>query len=445
MKYPGREGRQLEFKETLESYSNLIKTVVAFSNDIGGKILIRIENKTNEVIGLSEAEIDIYLERIPQAIFDAITPTCRPLVRVFSYLGKQLVEIVVSQGYSRPFYVNSLGLQKGTYIRVGAHTKLADSSFIEELARQGLGRSYDEEPVAPSEQVEFDVELLKELYHTTSPKNEQLLADKVLVVDRITSELKVSVSGVLFFAKNPLFYIPHSEILLTVHSGNEIGTKFKTKDFSGTLEAMLEFTMTEIEKELVVEQSVKGLTLETQKLEIPGNALREVLLNALIHRSYDIKDNIKVNIFSDRIVVFSPGNFPGPITDFLSGVSYARNPHLRQLARRKGLVEKRGLGFQILFSSLKANGNPAPLIEEKGLGVYVTLFRNRVTKEQILPDHLQALESLREQKLSFQTGEVAELLKVNRNTARKWLEEAYEKKIVRKTGKGRGAKWEWNV
>lgn len=68
-----REGRQLEYKEKLNSYNNLLKTVIAFSNDIGGKIVIGVADKTLATVGLSEDYLEKYLEEIPRAIFDAIT------------------------------------------------------------------------------------------------------------------------------------------------------------------------------------------------------------------------------------------------------------------------------------------------------------------------------------------------------------------------------------
>ncbi len=446
MKFPDREGRQLEFKESLESYSGLIKTVLAFLNDIGGRIIIGVEDKSQEIVGLSETEIERHLERIPQAVFDAVTPTCRPIVRVVRYNDNQVVEVLVHEGSVKPYFLTSMGILKGVFIRVGAHTKPANDEFIAELTRTGLGRSFDLEPVIPYDQVDWDLDLLKSCYGTTSPKNEVLVADRILVVDRVTSEIKVTVAGILFFAKDPKLYFPQAEILVTVYRGSEIADRFKSVDFSGPLEALLVQALNYIEKEIPVEQAVVGSRLKTLRHEVPLLALREALMNALIHRRYDIQESIKVTIFSDRIRIQSPGNFPGPITDFLSGVSYARNPHLRQLARKRGLVEKRGLGFHVLFSTSLKNNNPAPLIEELPMAVAVSLYRTQLKdRSSKLPTSLIPLSQLFENRQSFQTGEAAAILKVTANTARKWLTDAKEAGLLRSKGSGRTAKWEWVV
>lgn len=438
-----REGRQLEFKQELSSYAKVVKTVVAFSNDIGGRIIIGIEDGSRDVVGLNPELLEQHLERLPQAIYDSVTPACRPLVRVLEVAGKQLIEIVVTEGHAKPYYVSSMGVKKGAFLRVGAHTKLAENGLLKELVRSGLGRSFDEEPIVEQEKDVLDDKTLISFYGGV-PSIEQLLSDKVLVLDRITSEPKISLAGLVYFGKDTIRFLPQAEILLTIHPSVKVSGNFITHDISGTLEFSLDFIMSHLEKALVARQEVKGLRLETTEWEVPRSALREVLLNALIHRRYDISDAVKVSIFSDRVEVLSPGNFPGPISDFLSGISYSRNPHLRQLARKRGLVEKRGLGLRLIIESCKENHNPEPKIEEIGLSVLVTLYRTKVANEEnLIPDYLLPLWKMRKTLPDFQTGEAATILSVNRNTARVWLEELHKNGIVEKRGNGRGAKWVW--
>jgi predicted HTH transcriptional regulator len=128
----------------------------------------------------------------------------------------------------------------------------------------------------------------------------------------------------------------------------------------------------------------------------------------------------------------------------MSGVSYAQNPHLRQLARKRGLVEKRGLGFQMLMTSCRENNNPEPLIEELPMAVLVTLYRSqRKNLSHHLPTRLLPLLPLYERNQSFQTSEASALLKVSSNTARKWLFEAESEGLVKSKSQGRSAKWDW--
>ena len=441
------EERSLEYKENVSDYRSIIKTAVSFLNDIGGRIIIGVEDKTLKVTGLTQVDLENHIERIPQSLYDAISPTCRPIVRSMNIDGKQLIEISISAGTNKPYYITAEGKENGTFIRVGAHTKKANTLFIKELEREGLRKSFDSEPVLEFAKNITEEPLLASFYNTKTPTLEQLMADKVIVQEPLTSQAYLSIAGLIYFGHNPQDHLTGCEILLTKYPTNKKDSNiFLTKDFNGPLESLLEFVQAEISKDLVSEQEIKGLKLENLKYEIPPAAIRESLLNALIHRRYDLPEAIKVNIFSDRVEIMSPGNFPGPIIDFLSGVSYSRNPILRQLARKRGLVEKRGLGFGIIFNSCESNGNPKPKIEEKELSVIVTLYRSRerISVHQ-LPDKLKPLESLRTNRTSFQTSQATILLSVNRNTARSWLTELEENGVIKSTGHGRGAKWEWLV
>jgi ATP-dependent DNA helicase RecG len=436
-----REGRQLEYKEKLDDYQAIVRTAVAFLNDIGGRIIIGVRDRSLKITGLSVEEVDRHLERIPQALHDSISPFFRPEVRAIVFGKKTVLEVLVSPGQHKPYYVASLGKAQGVFIRVGAHTKRANSGLIAELERQGIGRHYDEEPLVAYDEEIGDPDLIKSFYHRSSPSQEHLLADKVMVVDRITSEPKLSVAGVIFFARSPERFMPQAEILFSRFGSGKAGAKLLTKDISGPLEVQLDLVLELLVKELAVEQVVRGARLETTKLEVPLAAIREVLLNALVHRRYDIQDAIKVSVYSDRVEVFSPGNFPGPITDFLGGVSYSRNPTLRQLARKRGLVEKRGLGFRTIFSACHENCNPEPLIEERELGVRVVLYRKRLAQKRILPEEYTALEPLLKCEEGFQTSEVAQVLGVSSNTARSVLKKLADDGLIKTFGKGRGAKW----
>jgi ATP-dependent DNA helicase RecG len=129
----------------------------------------------------------------------------------------------------------------------------------------------------------------------------------------------------------------------------------RTIDFSGPLPQLVTRVMEELKPHLVSKEKVIGIHRKAVEWVLPEIVLRESLLNALLHRKYSIMGAIKVAVFSDRIEIFSLGNFPGPvdINQLGNGVSYTRNPKLRQLARKAGLVEKRGMGFPIRAYSLK--------------------------------------------------------------------------------------------
>jgi ATP-dependent DNA helicase RecG len=111
--------------------------------------------------------------------------------------------------------------------------------------------------------------------------------------------------------------------------------------------------------------TIKGLR-RIEKLEIPEIAIREVLINALVHRNYTINAPIKIAIYDDRLEFFSPGLFPGPlnIENLEQGLTYIRNIVITEIFREAGVIEKLGSGFKSLFSSYRDSGLDSPTIVE---------------------------------------------------------------------------------
>ena len=103
-----------------------------------------------------------------------------------------------------------------------------------------------------------------------------------------------------------------------------------------------------------------------EKLEIPEIAIRETLLNAIVHRNYHIQAPVKIAIYDNRIEIFSPGDFPGPIntSNLLSGLTYIRNPGIGKIFRQAKYIEKLGSGFNNLFHSYENWGLKPPEVIE---------------------------------------------------------------------------------
>lgn len=142
-------------------------------------------------------------------------------------------------------------------------------------------------------------------------------------------------------------------------------------------------------------------------------AIREALLNALIHRRYSAVGPVKIALFDDRLEIFSPGNFPGPfnLNELGSGVSYHRNPTIASLTRRLGLVERRGLGFLHMLQSCRENNNPPPEIIEGSDFIKVILYKKA--------------------------------LNVSAGTARDRIRQLLAMGIVVEEGKGRATRYRW--
>lgn len=440
-----REGRQLEYKKEFSSYTSLYKAIVAFSNDIGGKIIVGVEDKTLLTLGLDEEQIEKYLEEIPRAIFDAISPYCMPQLSTRLVGEKVILEIDVVRGAKKPYFLKSEGMPKGVYIRVGAHNKRVSPELLEDLFREGKRLYWDEEVVEDLSFENLDQEALRSFYNANWTES-QLMADKVLVVSPRGEKLSTH-SSIIYFHSNPNTIIPQAELLFSQFEGITQEKIVKTVDLSAPLPALAEQCIQLLRPALTTRSTREYLILEVSEWEIPLVALREALMNALIHRQYTLPDAIKVALFDDRVEIFSPGNFPGPmnISELGNGISYSRNPNLRQLARKAGLVEKRGFGYKLIFDSCEQNHNPRPVVVEGPSYIKITLFRNNIEQDNvfIFPDKFLPLKPLALQQQSFQTSEAAALLKVSLGTARTRLKELVSAGWLTTGGKGRAAKYIW--
>lgn len=145
------ESKTLEFKENLPKNESIAKTVIAFSNTSGGKLIIGINDK-REIVGIDDKEIFEIQDKIASIIFDSCYPNILPEIYTLNLEGKILLVIEVSRGNLLPYYLKHHGKDNGTYVRLGATNRQASLEMIQELERQRVHQSFDE-------QIAFDVAL----------------------------------------------------------------------------------------------------------------------------------------------------------------------------------------------------------------------------------------------------------------------------------------------
>lgn len=178
-----REGRQIEYKVGFSNKKSIYHAVVAFSNDIGGKVVIGVEDKPLKVVGLSEDEIEYGLKELPMGVFDSISPVCMPLITTETIEGQQCLVIQVLPGQKKPYFIKGEGLPKGVYVRVGAYNMRATESLLEDMVRENQRRYWDQEltnlTVADLDQSQL------QSYYGQSWSDTQLRSDGVLLNKKI--------------------------------------------------------------------------------------------------------------------------------------------------------------------------------------------------------------------------------------------------------------------
>ena len=139
------ESENVEFKEEIPKKSEkYMKTVVAFANGNGGKLVFGVENAAWKVTGFSKEEIFEKMDAITNAIFDSCEPKITPSVGIMEVDGRAIIEADIMPGMSRPYYIKSQGILEGTYIRVSGTTRHAERYQVQELILEGTNRSFDQ-------------------------------------------------------------------------------------------------------------------------------------------------------------------------------------------------------------------------------------------------------------------------------------------------------------
>ena len=185
------------------------------------------------------------------------------------------------------------------------------------------------------------------------------------------------------FAKDPQQWLPNSTILLVRYAGSSAADRFIKQETRGTLPDQIRQAEAFLRDNIPSQVRVAGLTHQISP-EYPYEVVRELLINAVAHRDYNIQgDNVHVNLYSERLEVHSPGGLPGPVTlENLLEARFSRNAIVMQLLSDMGFVERLGYGLNRVVEALRKNGMRRPVFEETAGTFRVAIFRT----EEPAPD-----------------------------------------------------------
>ncbi len=442
-RYLERESKLLEFKSKLPQFHQLVKTCVAFSNGSGGKIIIGVDDKTHEVIGIDDEARNRIYDEFPNSLYDMTTPGLLAEIYEQSFDEKSVIIIDISSSNKKPVFIKKEGIPQGVYLRAGSSTRKATQDYVEELMRENKRIYFDEEAVQVSDYTEIlSQDLLKSVFEKVD--QEKLITEKIILPSVINARKHYStITGILFFCQTPEKYIPEAFIQCTKFSATEGRKIIQTEEIKGTLEHQIDICFQLIKSWLRRDYNVLEARLRG-KLLIPEIALREAIINAVIHRKYSIPGAIKIALYDNRLEIFSPGNFPGLMAPHHlgDGTTYLRNPHIARIARRLGLVEKLGTGIKLIFESFKKRGLQKPVFEEGADSVKVVFSFLPQKQDDVSEDEdlLRLFTHLKEVKLK----EVESFFSVSRNTATRKLNRLVKTGKIYRTGKGPGVKYMLN-
>lgn len=444
-RYPETESVLLEFKREIPKNEQILKTIIGFCNQKGGRLILGVD-KDRTIVGLPEDQINKLLESLDYSIYQACYPPIIPLVSTQVFGEKTVLIVAVSSGMSKPYFKKSEGMEKGTYIRVGRSTVHATPAMIEELKWQSHRIDFEKLPVYKATLDVLDNQLIQKfLDHRKNQASAKVTQDVLrsysLVVEE-HSELFPTNTGILNFGKSPQFFLPEAMIIVSHFRGIEGRDAIASIDCQGTLLNQFQQAHHFVLNRLSKSFSITGVVRD-EKLEIPEIAFREALINLLVHRNYHIQAPSKIAIYDDRLELFSPGGFSGPIEQdqLLQGLTYLRNPAICKIFREMGLVEKMGTGFINIFKSYESWGLEKPQIIEGANFIKCILprvFSRSHSAKETPEENVLALFYFQNE---ITTQDVVNKFSISRATAQRWLNVLMTKQLVERMGKTRNVRY----
>jgi ATP-dependent DNA helicase RecG len=361
--------------------SRLAATLVGMANANGGTVLLGIAPRSTQVQGVSDPEKVI--DRIFQAALLSDPPLVLPVPLQYSVGGKpplKVLSITVPRGLPHVYsldgsYLGREGRQTNPISARRLRQLLIERGSIQFETRVVVDATIDD--LDPSA-VEAYLEIIKaRLKNTISIKSDHD-ADILLrrgCLSLVEGRLRPTYAGLMLFGRYPQQWLPNATILAAHFPGITFSDEYIKQDIYGNLPDQLRQAEVFIRDNLRRVVRLVGL-IHQETMEYPFEAVRELLINAVAHRDYNIQgDNVHLHIFSDRLEVSSPGVLPGPVTlDNLLEARFSRNAVIVQVLADLGFVERLGYGLDRVVTVMRQSSLRLPHFEEVAGCFKVTLF-----------------------------------------------------------------------
>ena len=376
--------------------TKLFDTLSSFSNqDGGGTIIFGLDEKQKfKIVGVYDPQ-DLMHKIAEQC--KQMQPNVRPLFTVAEFEDKMIVsaEVPGIDVADRPCYYKGAGRVKGSFIRVGEADELMSDYEIYSYDAYHRRIRDDNRPSENADVSCFDHQLILRyisMVKENKPNLSNLPDDEILNLLGIVKNSIPTLAGVLCFSKYPQAFFPQLCITAVVVPGTELGETgtegerfIANKRIEGTIGQMLEEAMVFIRRNMRVKTIVNDEGKRADKDEYPLTAVRETILNALMHRDYSIHTEgtpVRILMYYDRLEIINTGGLYGKLTLDGLGKIHAdtRNHTLTNILEILKIAENRYSGIPTIRREMKNYKLPQPIFENKR-GTFIVTLKNSIANE----------------------------------------------------------------
>lgn len=436
------EQQNIEYKQSW--HDDYLKWVCGFANAQGGVIFIGRDDNGNSV---GVADYKKLMDDIPNKIKNAMGIMVE--VNLHEDKGKYFIEIV-THPYSVP-----ISLRGRYYYRSGSTKQELTGASLNEFLLKKSGKTWDDviEPRAKYDDIdEKSVATFLKASENAGrlPENAGLTLPELFEKLRLTENGQLKRAALILFGKDPGKFYPNTFVKIGRFGKDDVDIKFQETE-EGNLVVLLQGVLNQLNHKFLTRPIEFEGMHRIEKGEYPIPAIREMLLNALVHRNY-MGAPIQIRIYDDKISIWNDGSLPEGLTFAslkLSHSSRPRNPIIADVTFKGGYIDAWGRGTIKILETCKLADLPEPEMKEQNGGFIITLFKNNLTEENLVKlglnnRQLKAISFVKEKGRITNKG-YQEINKTSDRTALRDLENLIELNIFMKEGMKKGTLYKLKV
>ena len=342
------EDLHTEFKQSIDSNLDLSRSFVCFANTDGGQLIIGIEEDRTSI---GVADTDALFLRVDDVAFNSCAPPVTVVPEIVVLDGKDIVVLNIAKGDQRPYATRD----GRYYVRSGARCRRASREELLRLFQATQSLFYDEQPLSRLNLSDINLDAVSRYLADSGQNDVDDDIERLLRAWRLYDGEHPTVGGLVLFGQRPQFELESSRVVVGAIAGVEVGDDFiDRKDLEGGLFDVVSQSEKFLMLHVPVGHEIVGFEQEKRE-DIPLAALREAVVNALVHRDYTVAGPTRIFVLRDRVEVRSPGRPPNGVDAeaMRAGVHVTRNPHIYSRVVDAQLATRAGTGIRRISRLLR--------------------------------------------------------------------------------------------